>query len=178
MEEENSLIEKCRLDPQHFKVLYERYFKRIFLFVLHRVGDKAISADITSEVFLNALVNINKYSFRGLPFSAWLFRIALNECNDFFRSNSKHRIVTLQDEMVDNLFEELTAENKIESFRQQLPAILEKLSVPELHVIELRFFEQRPFKEVGDILGITETYAKVKVYRVLDKMKKLFLNSE
>ncbi len=175
MEEENSLIEKCKLDAHDFKILYERYFKRIFLFVLHRVGDKAISADITSQVFLKALINLKKYSFRGLPFSAWLFRIALNECNDFFRSNTRHRIVSLQEETLDHLFEEMTAENKIEDFKDKLPAILQRLSVPELHIIELRFFEQRPFKEVGDILGITETYAKVKVYRVLDKMKKLFL---
>ncbi|MEO8472201.1 MAG: sigma-70 family RNA polymerase sigma factor [Chryseolinea sp.] len=173
--EENSLIEKSKLDPQSFRSLYEKYFKRIFVFVLHRTGDKALSADITSQVFLKALLNINKYKSKGLPFSAWLFRIALNECNDYFRKNNRHRIVTMDEEMVASLHEEITAEHRIEDLKNHLPAILEKLSAPDLQIIEMRFFEQRPFKEVADILGITETYAKVKVYRVLDKMKKLFL---
>lgn len=173
--DEESVILKSQADPEAFRPLYEKYFKRIFLFIHHRIGEKALSADITSQVFLKALVNLNKFSFRGLPFSAWLFRIALNECNDFFRKTKRYRLVTMEDEMIDHLYEELTAETRLEDLRQRLPLILEKLDVNELQIIELRFFEQRPFKEVADILGITETYAKVKVYRILDKMKKLFL---
>jgi RNA polymerase sigma-70 factor (ECF subfamily) len=95
LKEEESLILKSQADPEAFRPLYEKYFKRMFLFVYHRVNDKATSADITSQVFLKALLNINKFSFRGLPFSAWLFRIALNECNDFFRKNNRYRHVTM-----------------------------------------------------------------------------------
>ena len=175
LNDEESLILKSQADSEAFRPLYEKYFKRIFLFVHHRVGDKAITADITSQVFLKALLNINKFSFRGLPFSAWLFRIALNECNDFFRKNKRYRLVTMEEGMVDHLYEELTSDTRLEDLRQQLPSILQKLSENELQIIELRFFEQRPFKEVGDILGISETYAKVRVYRILEKMKKLFL---
>ena len=177
LKEDEGLILKSQADPEAFRPLYEKYFKRIFLFVHHRVGDKALTADITSQVFLKALLNINKFSFRGLPFSAWLFRIALNECNDFFRKNKRYRLVTMEDEMVEHLYEELTSETRLEDLRQRLPTILQKLSVSELQIIELRFFEQRPFKEVGQILGISETYAKVRVYRILEKMKKLFLKS-
>ncbi|HEX6889547.1 MAG TPA: sigma-70 family RNA polymerase sigma factor [Chryseolinea sp.] len=177
LKDEESLILKSQADSEAFRPLYEKYFKRIFLFVHHRVGDKSLTADITSQVFLKALLNINKFSFRGLPFSSWLFRIALNECNDFFRKNKRYRLVSMEEGMVDHLYEELTAETRLEDLRQQLPSILQKLSVNELQIIELRFFEQRPFKEVGDILGISETYAKVRVYRILEKMKKLFLKS-
>lgn len=174
---EESLVRKSQADPEAFRPLYEKYFKRIFLFVHHRVGDKALTADITSQVFLKALLNIKKFSFRGLPFSAWLFRIALNECNDFFRKNKRYRMVTMEEGIVDQLYEELTNETRLDDLRQQLPSILQKLSVDELQIIELRYFEQRPFKEVGDILGISETYAKVRVYRILEKMKKLFLKT-
>lgn len=84
--------------------------------------------------------------------------------------------MTIQEKMVEHLYEELTSDTGLDDLVRKLPAILERLAVNELQIIELRFFEQRPFKEIADILGITETYAKVKVYRVLDKMKKLFLN--
>jgi RNA polymerase sigma-70 factor (ECF subfamily) len=174
---DEALIKKSKADPEAFRPLYEKYFKRIFLFVLHRVGDKQVAADVSSQVFLKALVHLKKFEFRGLPFSAWLFRIALNECNDYFRRNKSHRVVTIEDHIVENLHEELIENSREEDLRRRLPGILQRLSVEELQLIELRFFEQRPFKEVADIIGITETYAKVKVYRALQKMKKLFLKS-
>jgi RNA polymerase sigma-70 factor, ECF subfamily len=173
--DEEELIRNAQADPDQFRLLYERYFKKIFLFVLHRTGDKALTADITSQVFLKALMNIQKFRFRGLPFSVWLYRIALNECNSLFRNNKRHRVITLEDSMVDDLHAELTADTTVDDLHMRLPNILQKLSMDELQLIELRFFEQRPFKEVASILNITETYAKVKVYRVLDKMKKYFL---
>ena len=117
-QDEESVILKSQADPEAFKPLYEKYFRRIFLFIHHRIGEKALSADITSQVFLKALLNLNKFSFRGLPFSAWLFRIALNECNDFFRKNKRHRLVTMEEGMVDHLYEELTAETRLEDLRQ------------------------------------------------------------
>jgi RNA polymerase sigma-70 factor (ECF subfamily) len=173
-DEKNDIL-RSQTDPQAFRPLYEKYFKRIFLFVLHRVEDRSVAGDITSQTFLKALLNIGRFKFRGLPFSSWLFRIALNECNDYFRKNSRYRIVTIDDKAVEHLFEELTNNTREEDLRQQLPVILQRLSREELQLIELRFFDQRPFKEVADIIGITETYAKVKVYRILQKMKKLFL---
>lgn len=173
---EEGLIQQSQSDPEAFRAIYEKYFKKIFLFVLHRVGDKQLAADIASQVFLKALVNIKKFKFRGLPFSAWLFRIALNECNDYFRKNHRHRLVTIEDHIVEHLHEELLESSREEDLRKRLPEILQKLSIDELQLIELRFFEQRPFKEVADIVGITENYAKVRVYRALQKMKKLFLN--
>ena len=174
---EEEIILRSKTDPKAFRPLYEKYFKRIFVFVLHRVGDRPVAADLSSQVFLKALLNLKKFEFRGLPFSSWLFRIALNECNDYFRKNRRYRVVTIEDDVVENLHEELVENSREEDLRQRLPRILQKLSVEELQLIELRFFEQRPFKEVADIIGITETYAKVKVYRALQKMKKLFLKS-
>jgi RNA polymerase sigma-70 factor, ECF subfamily len=174
-QDEEQMILRSQTDPEAFRPLYEKYFKRIFLFVLHRVEDRSQAADLTSQAFLKALLHIKRFKFRGLPFSSWLFRIALNECNDYFRKTSRYRMVTIEDKAVAYLYEELTNHSREEDLRQQLPAILQKLTGEELQLIELRFFEQRPFKEVADIIGITETYAKVKVYRILQKMKKHFL---
>jgi RNA polymerase sigma-70 factor, ECF subfamily len=171
---EESIIRNAQNDPAHFKPLYEAYFKRIFRFVFHRVGEKDLAADLTSQVFLKALVNLKKFEFRGVPFSAWLFRIALNECNELFRKTKRHRYIAIDDADVMRLYEEMVGDFEPQSLFELLPVVLESLSQDELHLIELRFFEQRPFKEVAEILNITENYAKVKVYRVLDKMKVLF----
>ncbi|MFZ5999034.1 MAG: RNA polymerase sigma factor [Bacteroidota bacterium] len=162
-------------NPAAFKPLYERYFKKVFLFVLHRVGDRDTAGDLTQQVFLSALNHIGRYQFRGLPFSAWLFRIAVNQCNDYFRKAKRSRTVVIDEVPLENLYDELTADQTLDEWQRMLPTILEQLPPDELQVIELRFFENRPFKEVADILGITETYAKVRTYRILDRMKKLFL---
>lgn len=172
---EEEVIRKAQADPAAFRSLYEKYFKRIFLFVLHRVGEKELSADITSQVFLKALQKLPQYQFKGVPFSSWLFRIAVNECNDFFRKNKRQRMVVLEDEHAELMYEEMFGEEVLAELKVKLPLILEKLSEEELQFIELRFMEARPFKEMADILGISENYAKVKTYRVLEKMKKLFV---
>jgi RNA polymerase sigma-70 factor, ECF subfamily len=172
---EAEIIRKSKGDPEAFRVLYEKYYKSIFLFVLHRVASKELTADITSQVFLKALLKLDKYEFRGLPFSSWLFRIAVNECNDFFRKNKRERVVVLEDAHTEALYEEMFGQDAMEELKGKLPFILERLSHDDLQFVELRFMEDRPFKEVAEILGISENYAKVRTYRVLEKMKKLFV---
>lgn len=169
------LVLKAKSDPAAFRPLYEKYYKRIFLFVLHRTGEKEVSADITSQVFLKALSGLDKYEFRGLPFSSWLFRIAINECNTLFRKSKSVRTVVLEDHHAERVYEEMFGENTAEELRRKLPRILQELKPQELQLIELRFLEERAFKEVAEILNISETYAKVRTYRILDRMKKLFL---
>lgn len=176
--DEEEILRQSQSDSQAFRPLYEKYYKKLFLFLLHRTGEKESAADLCQQVFLKALKTISKFQFRGLPFSAWLYRIAINECNDYFRKSKKTRCVTLDQAGADQLYEEITADHSQEELQKQLPAILEKLSEEELQIIELRFFEGRPFKEIGDILNVTENNAKVKTYRALDRMKKFFLSKK
>lgn len=176
--DEEQILRQSQADPEAFKPVYGKYFKKIFQFVWHRVGERELAADITQQVFLKALTRLGKFQFRGLPFSAWLFRIAVNECNDLFRKTRKVRHVVLDDGAADLLYEELTADNSLEDLKTRLPSVLQRLDEKELQFIELRFFEGRPFKEIAEIMNITETYAKVKTYRTLDKMKRLFLNKK
>jgi len=175
LKEEEAWIRASVKDPAAFRPLYERYFKPIFLFIHRRVGDKEISGDLTQQVFLKALNSIGKYQDRGLPFSAWLFRIAHNQCFDYYKQSNRMRMVVMEEEVMENMFEELTADQTRSEWEKKLPNILQQLEPEELHLIEMRFFENRPFREISEILGITENYAKVKTYRVLDKMKKYFI---
>src|ERR1051325_10679376 len=81
---EMELIREAKQDSSKFAPLYKKYFEQIFLFVLKRVESEDTAADITSQVFLKALINLSKYREMGLPFSSWLFRIARNEVYDLF----------------------------------------------------------------------------------------------
>lgn len=174
MAEEEKILRQSLSDPEAFRPIYEKYFKKIFHFVHRRVGEPDLAADLTQQVFVKALSGLCKFQFRGLPFSAWLYRVALNECNDFFRKSSRTRFVVLDESVMEQLYDEVVGDSLYESWAKRLPEILGMLKENELQLIELRFFEGRPFKEIGELLGITETYAKVKTYRILEKMKKLF----
>ncbi len=170
--EEKIQIESAKLDPKNFKVLYDKYFSRIFTFILSRVNDKDHSSDLTSQVFLKALINIKNYKYRGLPFSAWLFRIAINECNQFFRATKKYRTIVLDGAFSEALMCEIVRKDSNEDNHRKLGEIIKNLKMEEVQLLELRFYENKSFREIGYIMDVTENYAKVKLYRLLDKMKK------
>src|SRR5574341_2127322 len=85
LEAERRLIEASQRQPQRFAELYERYFDRVYAFALTRTGDRASAEDVTAETFRRAFENLPRFQWRGVPFSAWLFRIAANAAGDHFK---------------------------------------------------------------------------------------------
>lgn len=169
--QEWSEIKAAQSNRAYFRPLYDRYYENVFRFILRRTADEMLSADLCSQVFLKAMENLNRYEFKGVPFSAWLFRIASNEVAQHFRNAQKSRVVSVDDQTLGDVEEEIE-EDTWEVDRQSLISALEYLKESDMQLIEMRFFEQRPFKEVAEILGITENNAKVKTYRILQRMKK------
>jgi RNA polymerase sigma-70 factor (ECF subfamily) len=171
--EEQKLLGKAKESPAYFAPLYEKYFRRIFLFIYRRTENESVAGDITSQVFLKALLNLSSYKFKGLPFSAWLFRVAVNEVNEYYRKSKKERIIFFEDEELKKLELAVKEEEKPSVSDALLFAALENLSEDEMTLIELRFFEKRSFREIAYILNITEINSKTKTYRVLEKLKKI-----
>ena len=67
-------------------MLYDKHYKAIYLFIFHRIYDKEITADLTSQVFLKALINLKTFKYKNVPFKAWLMRIASNEVGQYYRN--------------------------------------------------------------------------------------------
>lgn len=174
LEKELKQVEAAKADPARFGVLYDKYYKPIFVFIYRRTENEELTADLASMVFMKAMINIKKYEYRGVPFSAWLFRIALNEVNMYFRKSNAERVISLEKADISTIIDDIEKDNTEEN-RQLVMSALSHLPEDAVQLIELRFFEKRSFSEVGDILGITENNAKVKVYRILDKLKALIL---
>lgn len=170
MIQEERQIKEAQKNPKAFKVLYDAHYKTIFLFIYHRVHDKEITADLTSQVFLKALINLKNYQYKNVPFSAWLMRIASNEVGQYYRKTKKMRCISINDVMIEQIVEEVDTSD-LENLTNKLLSAIQKLQEDAVKILELRFYEKRSFKEIGQILNITENYAKVKTYRVLDKLK-------
>lgn len=175
IQDEWSSIQAAQTNPAAFRPLYDRYFEAIFQFIHNRTQNEELSADLCSQVFLKAMQRLGDYTFRGVPFSAWLYRIASNEVAQWYRQNKKLRVVSVEETNLASMFEE-ALEDDLERFRPFLIPALEELKEADLEIVEMRFFEQRPFKEIAEVLNITESNAKVRTYRVLERLKKIIVS--
>ena len=176
MDAEFKLIEAAKLDINRFGPLYDKYYKQIFNYLYQRLDDKETAFDVTSQVFLKAMTNLSKYQFKGVPFSSWLYRIAYSELMQLFREKKAQRTVNADVSDLKHLFEEIK-ENYYDDFLPVLSKVLAELDELELQLVEMRFFEKRPFKEVAEVLELSETNAKVKLHRLLEKIKKSLKNN-
>lgn len=170
---ENLIVERSKHDQQAFAELYEKYFDRIYYFLLRKTDDEETAGDLCSQTFVNVLNHLPRYQFRGLPFSAWLYKIASNEVNKFYRKKKGKKIFSLEEIKVRELIER-SDETWDEEIIQQLLTYLKDLPIEMLHVLELRFFEDKDFKEIAFILDMTESGAKMRTYRALDLLRKNF----
>ena len=180
--QEEKEVQRAKEDSRAFKPLYERYYGKIYGFLYKRVNDEDVAADLASQTFLNALLNLKKYEFRGLSFSAWLYRIAFNLSTDFFRQSKKQRTFYLDPDRSSELFSEMVEmedDNETLLIRELLlPAALESLNTRELALVELRYFEEMPFREIAFVMGISEGNARTKTHRILKKMKMVIETNE
>ena len=176
MEAEWREIQAAQQDASSFRPLYDRYFNAIFHFIYNRTLDEQCSADLTAQVFLKALQQLDKFKYRGLPFSAWLYRIATNEVGMHYRKSSKIRVISMEDAHLVNMVDSMEIDH-YESFRPHLLSALQMLREEDIQIMELRFFEQRSFREIADIQGITEANARVKTHRILERLRKFLLLS-
>ena len=170
---EQERIEAAKTNPALFSELYDKYFEPIFRYMFQRLDDKEQAFDSTQQVFLIAMNSLSKYENRGLPFSSWLFRIAKNELSELFKKEKAKRTVNIDSVKIYDIIEEIQ-ETKIDKYHDKIVSIIaEELDEDDLQLIEMRFFENRSFREMADILDITENNAKVKTYRVLDKLRQV-----
>lgn len=170
---EPELIRKAQDDHRHFGTLYEKYFEQIYRFIFKRLGgNEEASGDLVQQTFIKAMANLNKYEDRGLPFSAWLYRIAQNEVNMYFRAQKKQYYVEINDRQLAGLLEETTGSHTFsQGDIEQLVGIINNLEETQLDLIELRFFQEMSFREIAAIYNITEANAKMRLYRLLEKIK-------
>ncbi len=171
-ESEASLVGAAKTDPERFAPLYVRYFGDIFRFILRRAGSKELTADLTQQTFLNAMLALPRYESRGLPFRAWLYRIALNELRMYWRKRREVSI-DLGRQEARLLGEEMGIAGEEEDL-ERLARALSKLDAKKAQLIELRYFDGMPYAELGQVMGLGEDAAKMRTHRALETLRQIF----
>jgi RNA polymerase sigma-70 factor (ECF subfamily) len=161
---ERLLIEAAQREPSRFAELYEANFERVYAFVARRVRDRDEAQDVTAEVFHQALANLARFEWRGVPFAAWLYRIAANAIIDRAKRAARERDVPGPEEPVEVDLEEV--EQRAQLFRQ-----VDRLPPDQRRVIVMRFAEQKKIREIAHELGRTEGAVKQLQLRGLQNLR-------
>jgi len=160
VQDEESLVRRAKQrDQKGFAQLYEEHFDRIYRYVAVRIGDRMEAEDITQRVFLNALQSISSFQWKGVPFAAWLFRIAHNQVVDYLRKKKKQVPVLLDEPLVSSDSNpQLIAEQSLDT--EQLMLATRRLTEAQREVISLRFSGGLSVAEVARIMGKSQGAVK------------------
>jgi RNA polymerase sigma-70 factor (ECF subfamily) len=155
-------------DTLAFGELYERFVGRIYSYIYYRTGNQFDAEDITSRVFYRAMRHISNYQDRGLPFSAWLYRIAHNLVANWHRDNSRKKEIPLDDSFIVRYLGEHPESALLKSEEQDsLLHVLRQLPPDRQQLIILKFVEHLPNAEIGMVMGRTEGAIKSLYHRTL-----------
>jgi len=183
--EEKLLLEKIKKNPKEFGILFDQYYNKIFGYVLRRTLNYDLANDIVAETFLKAFLKINSFKWKNISISSWLFRIATNEINYYYRKqkysprsldllldSSEFDIKnpeSLEEERA-RIEEELKAHNDFIEVQKKL----EQLPVKYQEVIALKYFEEKSIKDISEILSKKEGTVKSLISRGLQKLRDSF----
>lgn len=179
--DDRELVERARSDPEAYGVLFDRYYTVVLNYVARRTNDVALAHDLTSETFYKAFRGIRKFQWRGIPFSAWLYRIASNEVAAHFRGRSRLESLEHLAEVwgfdpassQDLEAELIQAQSEFDRhvlYRSCVTALSE-LPLKYQEVIALRFFEDKSIAEIGQILGRSQGTVKSQLHRGLARIE-------
>ena len=169
--DERRLVQAAQSDPAKFDALYELHFERVYAFVASRVRNRTTAEDVASEVFHKALASLPSYEWRGVPFAAWLLRIAANAIIDHAkRAAREFPAPDDPPEPAANLDLQASEMRAIEH-RGQLFRLVGRLPEVQKQVVYERFVEQRSIREIAQRLGKTPGAIKQLQLRAVQNLR-------
>ena len=178
MQDEKGLVHRARDgDKEAFAELYETYFSKIYRYVVVRIGNRTEAEDMTQQVFVKAYKHIPSYRWKGVPFSAWLFRIAHNVVVDFYRRESKRPTVPLDESLIagdDNPQQAVERRLAVE----RVMAAAQGLTIAQREVISLRFAGGLAIAEAARVMGRSEGAIKALQHSAIAALRRMLLPGE
>ena len=176
---EEDLVRRAKQqDQEAFTRLYEDYFDKIYRYIVIKVGNETEAEDMTQQVFLNALQSISSFKWQGVPFSAWLYRIAHNQVVDHLRKKTK-RPATFEDPPIyvsdGNKYSDPQKMTEHNMNMEQLVSASEQLTEAQREVISLRFTSDLSTAEVAKIMGKSEGAIKALQHSAIVALRKVLV---
>jgi RNA polymerase sigma-70 factor (ECF subfamily) len=172
-EDEAALVERARTRPEAFGQLYEMYVERVYSYIYHRVGNVQDAEDLTARTFYRALEKLDTYEDRGLPFSAWLFRIAHNLVANWHRDHSRRQVLSL-DKLWWRSSDEVRPEQAVEANaeRTELWDAINRLPEERRNLLLYKLNTTLSNLEIGEMMNKSESAIKSLYFRTLAALRK------
>ena len=166
-------IDKVSYDEADFTYIFEIYYKRVYNYIYYRINSHHWAEDLTSQIFEKVMTRINTYNKEKAPFEVWLFGIAKNVVNDYFRDLKKHKTFSI-DSIKELVSSKKSPEDIIEikETNGELLQALKILDMREQNIVALKFGANLKNVEIAEILNLTESNVGVILYRTMKKLKK------
>jgi RNA polymerase sigma-70 factor (ECF subfamily) len=182
LSEEKELVRQAQKAPDAFAKLYDQYYPKIFGYALRRTANLEAAQDVTSETFFKALKKLWQFQWRNISFSSWLYKIAANEINQYFRKAEYKKSISLEElqeqgfELIsphDPESELIEAQEKLEQHQDflEIQEKIVRLPAKYQEVIALRFFEKKQINEIAEVLGKKEGTIKSLLHRAVEKLR-------
>ncbi len=173
VQQEESLVQQAQKgEPRAFEQLYEAHFDKIYRYIMLKVSAPADAEDLTQQVFVKALESIGSFRWRGVPFSAWLFRIAHNQVVDYYRKGTREGTLPLDEEIaVSPADPAALTERRL--MMEQVATACRKLSEAQREVISLRFAGGLSVAETAQAMGKSEGAVKVLQHEALARLRRI-----
>jgi len=168
------LINAAKNDPAAFGELYQRYVDRIYNYIFYRTGSVKDAEDLTGRVFFKAMNNIKRYKHMGLPFSAWLYRIAHNLVANFHRDQSRKQEIPLESISGQYIAQSNIHPEKEAAHSQEVAHLLSQireLAPNRQELLILKFVDQLSNAEIGKIMRKSEGAIKSLYHRTLVELR-------
>jgi len=169
---EKELVSRAKSDPEAFGVLYDVYMKQIYGFILKRVSNVEVAEDITSLTFEKAFRKLNTFKWQDVSFSAWLYRIAVNNVTDHYRRRGRRQQTDIDSvpEIKDGRESvDVTVSKKI--FFERVQAVLPALDDDDQNVLSLKLFAEKSNEEISEVTGLKKSHVAVRIHRALKKLR-------
>ena len=167
-EDEAKLIERAKTDKDAFGELYSRYMDRIYSYVYYRTGNEAEAEDLTAKIFMRAMKHIPNFVDQGVPFVAWLYRIARNLVANWHRDQSRRRTIALDDIAQWHVGQESPElETQLIEDRDSLLAAVRRLPADRQELLVFKFVDRMSNAEIGEIMDRSEGAIKSLYHRTL-----------
>jgi len=172
-QDESLLVEQAKSDLTAFGLLYEKYIQKIYNYIYYRTGNHHDAEDLTAKTFQRAMKHISRYEQRGVPFSAWLYRIAHNVVANWHRDQSRRKVIAL-DELVLYYQQRHSPEGLVEANEEksELLKIIRRLPADRQQLLILKFVEEMSNEAIGQIMGRSEGAIKSLYHRTLIALRK------
>jgi RNA polymerase sigma-70 factor, ECF subfamily len=171
LNDDAGLVAAAKADPEAFGALYERYVKKIYNYLYYRTGNSHDAEDLTERVFQRAMLNLDGYTSRGLPFSAWLYRIAHNLVANWHRDQGRRKMVPLNEvgpqDMAAMRTDAPEALAETHEEQESLLQVIRQMPGERQQLLILKFVDHLSNAEIGVVMHRSEGAVKSLYHRTL-----------